>query len=255
MLYWPPHSLAPMPLIENRRSVPGPLMCTRSVASHQVGQGLHPGPHPRVVERADLEVEVLEGLRAHRAPAGPWPAVGQRRTTHFVLFTRWSMTGFISRLTSCTRDEGTSDGLEDVVRAAERDVGVHLLHPRELDLRERARTAPPRPRAPSRARSAPGGSGRTGRRPALPRGADERDHHGVRHVEGVDQHPLALLQGGREAGEALRKLREAGVDDHGEGPITPGAAPPASAFCGKQIRPTASSKSAAPRMISISRRR
>jgi hypothetical protein len=35
--------------------------------------------------------------------------VGQRSTTHLVLLTRWSMTGFMSRLTSCTRADGTSD--------------------------------------------------------------------------------------------------------------------------------------------------
>ncbi len=35
--------------------------------------------------------------------------VGQRSTTHFVWFTRWSCTGFISRVTNWARAAGTSE--------------------------------------------------------------------------------------------------------------------------------------------------
>ena len=43
MLCWPPHSLAPIPLIENRRSVPGPLRRTRSVRRMSAASAFIPG--------------------------------------------------------------------------------------------------------------------------------------------------------------------------------------------------------------------
>ena len=119
--------------------------------------------------------------------------VGQRSTTHLVFFTRWSCTGRIFFATSFICSGGTSDNSRDVVAAADGDVGVHLLHPREfmdggqvelplggverelaidagvLNLRERDRAR-------------------------FSRRANERDGHFVRHIECFDQDGFVPLQ-------------------------------------------------------------
>ncbi len=45
-------------------------------------------------------------------------------------------------------------------------------------------------------------------------GPDEGNDHGVGHVEGVDQHPLALLEGGGETGQQIGQLRQSGIKNH-----------------------------------------
>jgi hypothetical protein len=106
--------------------------------------------------------------------------------------------------------------LEDIVGAAERDVSVHFLHARQLDIRMRrvllllgakrhfARHARPvdlhvRIGAP------------------LARRTDQRDHDRVRHVERIDQHAFAFFQRGRKAREAFGQLSETGIDNHERG--------------------------------------
>ena len=58
--------------------------------------------------------------------------VGQRRTTHFVFLTRWSCTGRIFFATKLHLSGRHVRQFRDVVAAANRDVGVHLLHPRQF---------------------------------------------------------------------------------------------------------------------------
>ena len=58
--------------------------------------------------------------------------VGQRSTTHFVFLTRWSFTGRIFFATSFICSGGTSDNSVMLLLPANRDVGVHLLHPRQF---------------------------------------------------------------------------------------------------------------------------
>ena len=71
MLTRPSQEMAGMPLMQKERSVrAGPLMRTRSVLFMRVFEGLHGPAHFRVIEGADVEVEILEGLGAHLGHLG-----------------------------------------------------------------------------------------------------------------------------------------------------------------------------------------
>ena len=181
-------------------------------AAHEVAQRLHARRHAAVVQRADAEVEILERLGAH---AGLLGHGGGRPAQHDPLGLVHPV--ILHRLHQ-PRDQlhaggGHVGGLEDVARAAQRDVGVHLLHAGQLHRGVRRVLG-----LDGALHQLAGDAGvmdqgeRQGAAPAG--GADQGDDHGVGHVEGVDQHALALLQAGRKAREQFGQLVETGIDDH-----------------------------------------
>ena len=84
-----------MPAIEKRRSVSGPVMRTSLRGVHPGDQGLERPGQPRVVEVADVEVEVLEGLGAHPGLLGHarrWAGGGRTSGCCVIRHSKW--TGF-----------------------------------------------------------------------------------------------------------------------------------------------------------------
>jgi len=93
---------------------------------------LHAGLHLRVIEGADIEVKILEGLGAHAGAlghAGGWPAQDAPLGL---------LDPPVEHRLHLARDEfhllrRHVAHLGDVIAAAHGDVGVHLFHLRELD--------------------------------------------------------------------------------------------------------------------------
>ena len=153
---------------------------------HQRFERFHPGLQFSVIEGADLEIEILKRFRAHagqlrhrrRGPAQHDPL----RFLHALVLHRAHF--FRDQLHLFDRDVGQ---FADIVAPADRDIGIHLFHPRELVHRRQVRAA---------ARSHSSASSRLTRaaldlrernRARFPRGADERDRHFIRRIEGFDQ--------------------------------------------------------------------
>ena len=184
------------------RARPGDLDLVR--AGHALLERFHAGDHPGVVERADAEVEVLEGFRTHagllghgrggpaqHAPAGFLDPVVDDRA-HELHGEVHLVAGHVAHL-------------GDVVAAADGDVGLHLLHAGEFELGHDGvlglvgvaeHLAGDARLVDGHQRQGPGGAG----------GADERDGHGLGDVEAVEQDAVALLEAGGEAGEVAGEL-------------------------------------------------
>ena len=209
MLRSPPQMIAPMPLMLKRRSVPGPFDLDAIGLVHQRLQRLHARLELAVVERADVEVEILERLRAHagelrhrrRRPAQHDPF----RFLHPLVLHRAHF--LRDQLHLLGRHIGQ---LGDVVAAAQADVGVHLFHARELVNRGEIEL-PLRRFERELARDAAALDLGERNRACFSRGADERDRHLVRHVERLDQDRLVPLQSRGILDQQLREFIEAGV--------------------------------------------
>ena len=218
MLRSPEHITAPMFLIEKLRSVFFPVSRTRSAASNTSVERLHRAGHLAVVERADIEVEVLERLGA---PPGGLRERRRRPAEHDPL-------GVV--------DAAIGDGLppellveghllggdvahfQRIFRAANPDVGVHSQHPGALVLADRRHlrlggvlVEPPE--------DAGGARFDERDRARLGDAVDKNAEKGRVGVEGLDENALAGLKLGRVADEGIGESMEAGI---GHGRIVPG---------------------------------
>ena len=181
-------------------------------AAHEISERLHAWLHATVVQRADPEIKILEGLGAHAGllgHGGSGPAQHHPLcVVHAVVLHRLHQPG--DQLGPGGRYVG---GLEDIGRTAQRDIGVHLLHAGEFHRGMRRVLGLDR-----LLHQFAGHAGVVEQRKwqgaAPPGGTDESHHHGFRHVKGLDQHALAFFQTGREAREQLGQLVETGIGNH-----------------------------------------
>ncbi|MEJ1971762.1 MAG: hypothetical protein WDM96_04485 [Lacunisphaera sp.] len=100
--------------------------------------------------------------------------------------------------------------LENIIGAARRDVGIHLLHPGELEFRRELILRGHRA-LEQLARDARLLQVHVGNRAELARGLDQLEDKRVRNVEGIDQHALAFLQFAGESGQHLGQPGKTGI--------------------------------------------
>jgi hypothetical protein len=105
-------------------------------------------------------------------------------------------------------------GFENIVGAAQRDVRIHFLHSRQLELRQRRHLRLLRTQGQLAGDLRPVDLHVRQSSPA-PNGADQRDHDRIRHIEGVDQNALPFPERGGKADQDIGQLIEAGIDQHG----------------------------------------
>ena len=180
---------------------------------HQVFERLHARAVAAVVEGADAKEEVFERLGAHarllrhgaRRPAEDDPL----GLVHPVVEHRLHELG-----DELDTIRGHVGRLEDVIRPAGRDVGVHLLHAGQFEVGRELVLL----HAGTLEQFA-GEAGALeidiGDRPERPGGAHHGQHEGVWHIVGVDQHAFAFLQFAGKTGQHLGQPDITGIG-HGD---------------------------------------
>ena len=209
MLRNPPHDSAPMPLMEKLQVGARTLDVHAVGPVHQILQRLHARPVTLVVECADAEIEFLEGLRAHARLLGH----GGRRPAHHDPF------GFVHPVIQHRLEDarheldpvgGHVGGFKNIVGTARGDVGLHLLHACQFDVRGDLVLI--RRRALQELAGDPGPLDvHVGNRPPGTRRPHEGDDEGVGHVVGIDQHAFAFFQVTGKAGQNFGQFRITGV--------------------------------------------
>ena len=191
------------------RSVPGLLMWTRSARLHPALQRHHRAGHLAVVQRADVEIQVLEGLGAHagglghagRRPAQHAPA----GLAHAIVEHRASDAGIERHPIA-----GHVGVLGGVAAAANGDVGLHLLHPEQLEVAHQAGVLVVC-RAQHLAVDARVADFDDRRRAGRPRRPHQFDRELIGHVDHVQQDAVALLQCGGVFDQQPGQLRVARI--------------------------------------------